>query len=125
MARWGRWRDRDFAEYYWLANDLGKAGRMPAVLPQMICDLHAKGQIGRFLDLFTHREKPSRILSPARLVGSAGRLVRDHSDRRKVLTEVGTLVGQNAHRQFLNHRRAYATPDETAQNAGPTEVETG
>lgn len=124
LARWGRWRDRDFAEYYWLANDLGNAGRMPAVLPQMICDLHAKGQIGRFLDLFTHREKPSWILSPARLVGSAGRLVR-HRDRRKVLTEVGTLVGQNAHRQFLNHRRAYATPDETAQNAGPTEVETG
>jgi 2-polyprenyl-6-methoxyphenol hydroxylase-like FAD-dependent oxidoreductase len=123
IARWGRWRDREFAEHYWFANDLGKAGRVPAVLPQMICDLHAKGQIGRFLDLFTHREKPSRILSPARLVGSAGRLLRHHRDRRAVLNEVRTLVGQNAHRQLLNHRRAYATLSETAQNAGPTEVE--
>jgi flavin-dependent dehydrogenase len=123
IARWGRWRDNEFAEHYWFASDLGKAGPMPAVLPQMIRDLHAKGQIGRFLDLFTHREKPSRILNPARLVGSAGRLLRDHGDRRAVLNEVRTLIGQNVHRQLLNHRHAYATPSETAQNAGPTEVD--
>lgn len=123
MARWGHWRDREFAEHYWFANDLGKGGRLPAVLPQMTRDLHAKGQIGRFLDLFTHREKPSKIMSPARLVGSAGRLLRHHRDRRAVLTEVATLIGRNAHRQLLNHRHAYATPDETALNAGPTEVE--
>lgn len=123
LARWGRWRDREFAEHYWFGSDLGKAGRLPAVLPQMICDLHAKGEIGRFLELFTHREKPSQVLSLARLVGSAGRLLRHHRDRRAVLNEVRTLVGQNAHRQLLNHRHAYATPDETAQTAGPTEVE--
>jgi flavin-dependent dehydrogenase len=123
MTRWGRWRDREFAEHYWFASDLGKAGRMPAVLPQMISDMDANGQIGRFLDLFTHRERPSQVLSPARLVGSAGRLLRHHRDRRAVLNEVGTLVGQNVHRQLLNHRRAYATPAETAQTAGPTEVD--
>ena len=33
------------------------------------------------------------------------------------------LVAQNAHRQLLNHRHAYAAPSETAQNAGPTEVD--
>ena len=123
VARWGRWRDREFAEHYWLASDLGKAGPAPAVLPQMIRDLHAKGQLGRFLDLFTHREKPSRILSPARLVGSAGRLMLDHGDRRAVLNEVRTLVTQTARRQVLNHRRAYAAPTEANQSAGETEVE--
>jgi len=123
VTHWGRWRNREFAEHYWLANDLGKAGPLPAVFPQMIRDLHAKGQIGRFLDLFTHREKPSRVLSPARLVGSAGRLMRDHTDRRAVLNEARTLVAQNAHRQLLNHRRVYAAPSEAMQNAGETEVE--
>jgi flavin-dependent dehydrogenase len=125
LARWGRWRNREFAEHYWLAKDLGKAGRLPAVLPQMISDLHAKGEIGRFLDLFTHREKPSQILSPARLFGSAARLLRHHSDRRAVLSEVRTLIGQNAHRHLLNHRRSYVRPGESTQNAGPTEVESG
>ena len=125
LARWGEWRDREFAEHYWFASDFGKAGRMPAVLPQMVGDMHAKGDIGRFLDLFTHREKPSQILSPARLLSSAGRLLRQRRERRAVLTEVATLIGQNAHRQLLNHRRAYATPSQMTQNAGPTEVEQG
>jgi hypothetical protein len=40
-----------------------------------------------------------------------------------VLNEVRTLVAENAHRQLLNHRHAYATPSETAQSAGHTEVE--
>jgi flavin-dependent dehydrogenase len=123
LARWGRWRDREFAEHYWLANDLGKAGRVPSVLPQMVADMHAKGQIGRFLDLFTHRERPSHVLSPVRLLGSTARLLRHQHDRRAVLNEVKMLIGQNAHRQLLNHRRAYATPSEMSQDAGPTEVE--
>src|SRR6201997_2151400 len=36
LARWGRWRDREFAEHYWLAGDLGKAGALPVVLHQMV-----------------------------------------------------------------------------------------
>lgn len=124
LARWGRWRDREFGEHHWLASDLGAAGRMPAVLPQMIADMQAKGQTGRFLDLFTHREKPSQILSPARLLGSTGRLLRHHGDRRAVLKEVGTLVGHSAHRQLLNRRPVYATPSEMSKSAGATEVET-
>jgi flavin-dependent dehydrogenase len=124
MVRWGRWRDREFADHYWFANDLGKAGRVPVVLPQILSDMNAKGQIGRFLDVFTHREKPSRVLNPARLLGSAGRRLRDGTDRRTVLSEVRSLVVEDLHRRLLNHRPAYATPSETAQNAGPTEVET-
>src|ERR1700692_2821026 len=36
LARWGRWRDRDFAEYYWLANDPGKAGRVAGGLAALV-----------------------------------------------------------------------------------------
>lgn len=123
MARWGRWRDREFVDHYWFASDLGKAGPLPAVLPQIARDLHAKGQIVRFHELFSHRSKPSRVLNPARLACSAGRLLRDEGDRRAVLNEVGTLVAQNMRRQVLNHHPVYATPSQTAQNAGQTEIE--
>ena len=30
MRAWGRWRDREFAEHYWLAYDLEEAGAVPA-----------------------------------------------------------------------------------------------
>ncbi len=124
LARWGRWRDREFSDHYWFANDLGKAGRVPAVFPQMVADLHDKGQIGRFLDLFTHREKPSQVLSPGRLFGSAGRLLRRRPQgRRALMNEVRTLVGENARHQFLNHRHAYATAAEALKPAGATEVD--
>ena len=123
MAQWGRWRDREFAEHYWFANDMGKAGDVPSVFPQMARDLYAKGQIERFLELFSHRRKPSRVLNPARLVGSAGRLMLAHADRHAVLNEVRELVAENVRRQMLNRRHAYATPGKTAQNAGPTEVD--
>jgi hypothetical protein len=123
MVRWGRWRDRDFADHYWFANDLGKAGPLPAVMPQILRDIHAKGQIGRFHELFSHREKPSRVLNPARLFGSAGRMLRAGSDRRTVMKEARSLVAENVHRRLLNHRPVYATPSEAAQSAGPTEVD--
>lgn len=124
LARWGRWRDREFSDHYWFANDLGKAGRVPVVLPQMIADLYDRGQIGRFLDLFTHREKPSQVLGPARLFSSAGRLLRHQQlGRRAVLNEVRTLVAENARRQLLNHRPSYVAPAEAVKPAGSTEVD--
>ncbi|MUL75097.1 NAD(P)/FAD-dependent oxidoreductase [Mycolicibacterium sp. CBMA 226] len=124
LGHWGRWRDREFADHYWFANDLGKSGAVPTVFSQMVADLHAKGEIGRFLDLFTHREKPSQVLSPARLFGSAGRLLRhQHQGRRAVLNEVRSLVGESAHRQFLNHRHAYIPAEEALKPAGATEVD--
>ena len=124
LAMWGRWRDHEFSDHYWFANDLGKAGRVPAVFPQMVADLHDNGQIGRFLDLFTHREKSSQVLSPGRLFGSAGRLLRRRPQgRRALMNEVRTLVGENARHQFLNHRHAYATAAEALKPAGATEVD--
>ncbi|GCA96698.1 hypothetical protein NCCNTM_03330 [Mycolicibacterium sp. NCC-Tsukiji] len=97
---------------------------MPAVFPQMVADLHDNGQIGRFLDLFTHREKSSQVLSPGRLFGSAGRLLRRRPQgRRALMNEVRTLVGENARHQFLNHRHAYATAAEALKPAGATEVD--
>lgn len=109
LLAWGRSRDSDAAEYHWLASDLGKAGRVPAVLPEIFHQLLAQGKIDIASDLFTHRSRPSQVLTPQRLLGATGRLLmRPESDRRGLLREVGTLVGEDLRRKRLNRRPAYA-----------------
>ncbi len=63
LRQWGRWRDQDAAEHYWLATDLGKAGPLPAALPEVQRRLLAQGKIEVFLDLFNHRSQPSAVFS--------------------------------------------------------------
>ncbi len=109
MARWGQWRDGEFAEHYWLATDLGKAGAVPAVLPETVRDLHRRGRLDLFLDLLNHRVKPSAVLTPPRLLAATGRaLARHRTGRSKVLREVGALLTEDLGRRRLNRRPAYA-----------------
>jgi len=104
MSRWGRWRDRDAAQYYWLACDMGAAGPVPAVVGEVLDRLLARGELGQFLDLMTHRSIPSQVLTPPRLLGATGRLLaRRGCDRRALLREVGSLIASDAHRRRLNH----------------------
>jgi 2-polyprenyl-6-methoxyphenol hydroxylase-like FAD-dependent oxidoreductase len=63
VSKWSRWRDRDAAEHYWLACDMGAAGTSPAVLPELMRRLLAQGKLDLFLDLLTHRTKPSQVLT--------------------------------------------------------------
>jgi 2-polyprenyl-6-methoxyphenol hydroxylase-like FAD-dependent oxidoreductase len=118
LARWGRWRDRDFAEHYWLANDLGQSGTVPAVLSEIVRRLNEQGKAGSFLDLLNHRVKPSQILTPARLLGATGRLVvRQRGRRRAILREVAALASQDARRRWLNRRPAYAAAEPSPANS--------
>ena len=119
LSAWSRWRDRDGAEYYWLACDMGAAGTLPDVLPEMTRRLLAQGNIGLFLDLLTHRSRPSRVLTPPRLLGATGRiLARGGCERRALLREVGSLIAADAHRKRLNRRPTYAA-NGTTTNALP------
>jgi flavin-dependent dehydrogenase len=122
LAGWGRWRDHDAVEHYWLATDLGKAGQVPAVLPEIANRLLAQGEIDLYLDLFNHRSKPSEVISPPRLLGATGRLlVQRGCNRRALLREVGALVGEDGRRRRLNRRPA-DVPASVARDAGATEV---
>jgi flavin-dependent dehydrogenase len=123
LREWGRWRDKDAAEHYWLATDLGKAGSAPAVLPEIARRLRDRGKLDPFLDLFNHRSRPSKVLTPPRLLGAAARLLRrPGTDRRALLKELGGLVAEQAHRQRLARKPVYAQAG-VAHEAGPTEVE--
>ena len=89
MSVWGRWRDHELAEQYWLAQDMGKAGRLWPVVPEVASRLHAQGKFGSFIDLFTHRSRPSSVMSPLRVLGATGRLLaRRGCDRGVLLREV-------------------------------------
>jgi flavin-dependent dehydrogenase len=122
VSGWSRWRDRDAAEHYWLACDMGAAGTTPPVLRELMRRLLAQGKIDLFLDLLTHRTKPSQVLTPPRLLGATGRLLgRKGCDRRALLREVGSLIATDAHRKRLNRRPIYA-PNGTTADAGTTEL---
>jgi 2-polyprenyl-6-methoxyphenol hydroxylase-like FAD-dependent oxidoreductase len=123
LTKWGRWRDRDAAEYYWLACDMGAAGAVPAVLPELTRRLLARGKIDHFLDLMTHRSRPSKVLTPPRLLGATGRLLaRPACDRRALIKRVGSLVATDARRKLRSRRPLYA-PAAHVRDAGATEVD--
>jgi flavin-dependent dehydrogenase len=109
MARWGRWRDREFAEHYWAACDLGKAGTPAAVMVEVIRRLEERGETGRFLDVLSHRAKPSKAVTPLMLLGATARLLaRRGADRRGIFREVRELFSENARRRWLSRRPVYA-----------------
>jgi len=125
LAGWARWRDRDAAEHYWLAVDLGQAGLSPAVLPEIGRRLYERGQLDQFVDLFNHRSTPSKVLTPPRLLAATARLLaRGGCDRRALLGEVGGLMAQDARRKRLARHPNYVLL-EASVDAGPTEVEDG
>jgi len=107
MTRWGRWRDDEFAEHYWLAIDLGKSGELPSVLPELFGDLRRQGQIDRFFDLLNHRSSPSQVLTPPRLAKATARLM-GRRGRLSVLREVGALGADEMRRRWRNRRPAYS-----------------
>src|SRR4051794_30156684 len=116
MARWGRGRDREFAEHYWFATDMGKSGAVPAVLPAMMRGLVDTGKAHVFLDLLAHRAKPSQLLTPPRLAKSTARAVRDNpGSRGAVLREVASLGAEEARRRWWNRRPVY---EDAAASAG-------
>jgi flavin-dependent dehydrogenase len=119
ISHWGRWRDRDAAEHYWLACDMGAAGAVPAVLPVVMRRLLEQGRIGLFLDLLTHRSKPSQVLTPLRVLGATGRLLaRSGIDRRALLRQVGSLIVEDARRRRLTRRPSWLAA-ESQPDAGP------
>ncbi len=123
LADWAHWRDRDAAGHYWLATDMGRAGAMPTVFPEMQKRLLEQGKIDTVIDLFTHRSHPSQVITPPRLLGATGRLLlRPGCERGNLLREVGALIRTDVHRKRLNRRPAYVAAA-ACTDARPTEVQ--
>ena len=76
MRDWGRWREREFAEHYWLAYDLEEAGTVPPVLVELLRGLQRRGRSGDFFNALNHRARPSQVLTPPRMLAAGTRLLR-------------------------------------------------
>ena len=109
MRDWWRWRDRDGREMAWLAHDLGRGGRVPPVVVEILRGLQSDPVlVDRFLDVLNHRTRPSEILSPGRLLGATVRLLRGGEPApARVLGDTRQIVAQDVRRRWLNHRPRY------------------
>jgi len=102
MSHWARWRDKEFAEHYWFANDLGATGPLPEVLQGVLRNLHTQGNASLALEISNHRLKPSQLLTPARLLRAmASALAQRGGHRLEILREVRGLLTQELHRRRL------------------------
>jgi 2-polyprenyl-6-methoxyphenol hydroxylase-like FAD-dependent oxidoreductase len=118
MRDWWRWRDADAFEKHWFAQDLGAGGTVPEVLSELLRRLHAQGRFGEFVDVFNHRVRPSKVLTPPRLFGAALSLLRrGGADRRQVVRDVRTAVATDVRRRRLNRRPHYVEAPGTASDA--------
>ncbi len=112
----------DAIGHYWLATDIGGAGKPPTALPEVGKRLLARGELAPLIDLFSHRGKPSQVLTPPRLAAAMGRVfARPGCDRRALLSEIGGLVALNARRQ-REYRWPVYEQDGATSDAGATEV---
>lgn len=106
MRAWWRWRDRDAREMAWFSHDLGRGGRVPPVLVEILRRLESdEAMVDRWFDVLNHRTRPSEILTPARLLGATAQLLRrGQPSRAQVLADTRQIVAQDLGRRWLNHR---------------------
>jgi flavin-dependent dehydrogenase len=115
MRRWGCWRDREFAEYYWFAHDLEDLGRVPPVLVEILRRLQAQGKAGLLFEILNHRLRPSRVLTPPRVLGATAHLLATGEvDRRATSDNSARLGAQDASRRWHNRRPVYSLVDTPA-----------
>lgn len=109
LREWWTWRDEDAFEKHWFASDLGRAGPVLTVEAEIIRRLVSKPKgRDRFLDLFSHRVRPSKVLTPTRLVGATTRLLlRRDSDHRQALRDARLLIGNDLLRRRLRKKPVY------------------
>jgi 2-polyprenyl-6-methoxyphenol hydroxylase-like FAD-dependent oxidoreductase len=115
MDRWGKWRDRELAEHYWIASDFEDPGNVPAVLVEVLRGLQRKGDVNEFFDVLNHRIQPSRVLSPPRVAGAVARLLsKGDIDRGALLLEVARLGARDMRRRWHNRHPLIETGDSEA-----------
>jgi flavin-dependent dehydrogenase len=107
-ARFARWRDKEFAQYYWFGSDQGAGGELPAVVPAVVADLHRKGRAEELLEITNHRKKPIQVLNPPTMLGAIGRALRKGEiPRRQVLREARDQALLDMRRRRLERRPRY------------------
>ena len=114
MRDWWRWRDLDAREMAWFAGDLGRGGRVPPVLVELLRHFEADPtMVDRWIDVLNHRVRPSDILTPPRLLGATARLLRGGDQpAAELLRDTREIVARDLRRRWLDRRHRYGDPPE-------------
>ena len=112
MGDWWRWRDADARDMAWFAADLGRGGRVPPVLVELLRHVESDpAMVDRWFDVLNHRVRPSQILTPPRLLGATARLLRRGDvPAAKVLADTRQIVVQDLQRRWLNRHPRFDPP---------------
>ena len=109
LQRWWRWRDADALEKYWWAQDLGRGGEVTPLLKEILRKIGRDPQAVRELhEVFFHLRRPSKVLTPARLLGAARSLLfQQPMYASEVLAEVGSVIALDRQRKRLGRYPDY------------------
>jgi 2-polyprenyl-6-methoxyphenol hydroxylase-like FAD-dependent oxidoreductase len=90
LSDWWAWRDADAIDMHWLGADLGAAGPVPAVVIELIRDLHGSpGGLWDFWGLFHHATRTTDVFTPERLAAVAERVAGTPLGERVMAELVG------------------------------------
>ncbi|HEX8067959.1 MAG TPA: NAD(P)/FAD-dependent oxidoreductase [Thermoleophilaceae bacterium] len=112
LERWGRWRDREFAETYWIAEMYGAARPLPDLVPEIARRLCARGRGGEVVEVPSHRRQPSSVFTVRRTMAATGRLLVRRRGDLAVLREARDLGLRELRNRRLNARPVYEPPAE-------------
>lgn len=109
LKAWWRWRDRDAAEMYWWAREMGRAGPQLPLIKELFRGLGSDPRSLRALhEVVFHRRRPYRVMSPPRVLAATGRLlIAGDVGRVEVARELRMLVTRDFRRRLRTRRPAY------------------
>jgi flavin-dependent dehydrogenase len=115
LRRWGEWRDRRFAGHYWLATVLGKAGTFPRMVPEAVQRLRDRGELDRFVDLFSHRSQFDDVFPLSAMGAATMRLMLSgRVARGPLLRDAIKLLAQEPVRRWTDRYPYMAASDVSA-----------
>ncbi|MGN2637921.1 NAD(P)/FAD-dependent oxidoreductase [Nocardia takedensis] len=117
LAAWGRARDRRYADFYWMAADIGCAGAIPAVYPALLEVLARKGRLEEYLRLYSHRRTPTQLMHPGDVGAAILTMLRAPGSRAAGFTELTSTLGRETRRRYQSLRPLFApAPDTTPRS---------
>ncbi|MFC8044531.1 NAD(P)/FAD-dependent oxidoreductase [Nocardia sp. NPDC057353] len=117
LAAWGRSRDRRYADFYWMAADIGCAGAIPAVYPALLGVLARQGRIEEYLRLYSHRRTPTQLMHPGDVGAAILAMLRAPGSRAAGASELTSTLRREARRRYRSLRPAFAPATDVGEVA--------
>lgn len=110
MRRWWRARDDHFLAHYWLTVDLASLDPFPATVMEVFRWLDEQDRSGELLEILSHRNDPTDLVTARRMVSASLRLARGGGSGAGALwADLRAVVGRELARRRLHLRPEFVT----------------